>query len=68
MKILNYIKILPLFGLLIFLFGCTGKYSPMNSKYITLDNYIEFNKLSPINDFDLTVCSGYNCNFITNIK
>ena len=68
MKILNYIKILPLLGLLVFLSGCTGKYSPMNSKYITLDNYIEYNKLSPINDFDLTVCSGYNCNFITNIK
>jgi hypothetical protein len=65
MKILNFIKLLPLF---ILLSACTGKYSPMNSKYVTLDNYIEQNNLIPINGFDLTVCSGYNCNFITNIK
>jgi len=65
MKIFNYIKIL---SLLLFLVGCTSKYSPMNSKYVTLDNYIDQNNLNPISGFDLTVCSGYNCNFITNIK
>jgi hypothetical protein len=62
-----FLKIL-FFLLPLFLVSCTTNYSPMNSKYPTLDSYFTDMNLILAENQDVIVCSGYNCNFITQIK
>jgi hypothetical protein len=50
-----------------FLVSCTGQYSPMNTKYLTINEYLASMNIQTKDDSDVVVCSGYNCNSITQI-
>ena len=52
----------------LFIVSCTTSYSPMNSKYPTLDDYLKDMNLILSENKDVIVCSGYNCNFKKQIK
>lgn len=62
----NYFLIFYIF-IPFFLLSCTGQYSPMNTKYPTMNEYLVSMSIETINDSDVVVCSGYNCNSITQI-
>lgn len=50
-----------------FLVSCTGQYSPMNTKYPTINEYLVSMNIETKDESDVIVCSGYNCNSITQI-
>jgi len=50
------------------LVSCTTSYSPMNSKYPSLEDYLKDMDLILAENQDVVVCSGYNCNFTTQIE
>jgi hypothetical protein len=54
--------------IILFLFSCTGQYSPMNTKYPSMDDYLVSMNLKTTENHDVIVCSGYNCNTITQIN
>ncbi len=50
------------------LMSCTTNYSPMNTKYPDISSYMTDMAIFPDENSDVVVCSGYNCNYKTQIK
>ena len=61
----KYFSIFLLISLML-LHSCTTQYSPMNTKFPTLTSYMS--EMNILTNLDVSVCSGYNCNFITDVK
>ncbi len=61
----KYFSIFLIFPLML-MHSCTTQYSPMNTKFPTLTSYMS--EMNILSNLDVSVCSGYNCNFITEVK
>lgn len=68
MNMNKYLLLVSCLIVILFSSSCTTSYSPMNTKYPDLNSYMADMGILPEGDFDVVVCSGYNCNFKTQIK
>jgi len=68
MNMNKYLLLVSCLIVTLFSSSCTTSYSPMNTKYPDLNSYMADMGILPEGDFDVVVCSGYNCNFKTQIK